>query len=82
LKRSNKQLIPDDLSLKSNDETQYSPKEEAGSSPQRPIDAILDIRKVGHDPSVGDPERMYNTSTDVDTVLLKTLCPKGVTQAV
>jgi hypothetical protein len=24
----------------------------------------------------------YNTPTDVDSVLLKTLCPKGVTQAV
>jgi hypothetical protein len=58
------------------------PDEEAGSSPRQPIDAILDITKVGHDPSVGDPKRMYNTPTDVDAVLLKTLCPKGVTQAV
>jgi hypothetical protein len=82
LKRSNEQLIPDNLSFKSTDETQYSPDKEAGSSPQRPIDAILDITKVGHDPSVGDPKRMYNTPTDVDAVLLKTLCPKGVTQAV
>jgi hypothetical protein len=55
-KRSSEQLIPDDLSLKGNNETQYSPDEEAGSSPQRPIDAILDITKVGHDPSVGHPK--------------------------
>jgi hypothetical protein len=80
LKRSNAQLIPDDLSLKSNDETQYgAPDEETGSLPQRSIDAILDITKVGHDPSIGDPKRLHNTPTDVDSVLLRTLCPKGVT---
>jgi hypothetical protein len=56
LKRSNERPLPDNTSLKSSDETHYSLGEEAGSSPQRSIDAILDITKVRHDPSFGDPK--------------------------
>jgi hypothetical protein len=82
LKRSNKNLLPDDASFKGSVDTHYSPVAEPGSSPQRPIDSILDITKVGHDPSVGDSKRIYDTPTDVDSVLVKTLCPKVVTQAV
>jgi hypothetical protein len=76
----------DDSSLKSSDSTQcvHTDPDVPCSSPgtTRPIDSILDVTKVGHDPSVGDSKMLFNTSTAIKSVLMKTLCPKGVTQAV
>jgi hypothetical protein len=75
--------IPEDHSLRSSDSTQYEKLARAGSLiPPRPINEILDVTKVGHDPSVGKAKELYGTSTEVELVLLKTLCPKGVTQTV
>jgi hypothetical protein len=76
----------DDSSLKSSDSTHYVPTDSddpcSSSGPTRPIDSILDVTKVGHDPSVGDSTRLFDTSTAIKSVLMKMLCPKGVTQAV
>jgi viroplasmin and RNaseH domain-containing protein len=61
LKRSNEKLLPDVSSFKSSADTQYSPVAEPGSSPQRPIDSILDITKVGHDPSVAVDSKLQHS---------------------
>jgi hypothetical protein len=76
-------MIPEDRSLKSSDSTQYESSARAGSLiPPRPINEILDVTKVEHNPSVGKAKELYGTSTEVELVLLKTPCPKGVTQTV
>jgi hypothetical protein len=78
---NNAPAVPDNRSLRSSDSTHYE-KLDDSQVPPRPINEILDVTKVGHDPSVGKAKELYGTSTEVETVLMKTLCPKGVTQTV
>jgi hypothetical protein len=46
--------------------------------PQRPS-AIIDVKHIGPDSSVGKPNEIYGTSIQVEPEILKILCPKGVT---
>jgi hypothetical protein len=57
----------------------------AGSDPARsdglnlPVTDIVDLAQVGPDSSVGKPLEVHGTSIQVETEILKILCPKGMT---
>jgi hypothetical protein len=58
-------------------------REPRGGVPMEPIlSDIIDITKSGPDRSIGKPREIYETSINVESKVLKILCPKGVTSSV
>jgi hypothetical protein len=69
------------------DRTVYESRREpgpAGSDPARPgglnlpVTDIVDLAQVGPDSSVGKPLEVHGTPIQVETEILKILCPKGM----
>jgi hypothetical protein len=78
-------IRPDDASEISYDGTQgdygtvYGDQTWLPPSRQTRPEPIVDPSLAGLDPSVGKPTELYNTSIQVESEVLKVLCPKGVT---
>jgi hypothetical protein len=64
------------------DRTVGAPAPAAEAGPQVYFDQMVDPATMGPDPSTGTSRQVYNTSIQVESEVLKLLCPKGVPQIV
>jgi hypothetical protein len=64
------------------DRTVGAPAPAAEAGPHVSFDQMVDPATMGPDPSTGRSRQVYNTSIQVESEVLKLLCPKGVTQSV
>jgi hypothetical protein len=46
------------------------------------MDQVVDIKNSGSDPSIGRSKEIFGTSIQVESDVLRVLCPKGATSSV